>query len=231
MEQNPPAPTPSGAASSASVSGTPPSATGTPPSAPVSPSVSTPLADPNARPTVFPSPPSLPPTPSPIASNTAPSPAPASSATQSVPSSTQPIEENPTPSSDLESEDSSSTFVFSTDGLTATTVADREYFTNIITNPIIRFLLRTHIIKDAPRKPASPVKKISESETSEHKTSESEKPAPVVRIPQFRMTIRIAPNVIMKKKQHHESKVTITALLVLLFVAICAILYLYATSS
>ena len=115
--------------------------------------------------------------------------------------------------------------VFTSDNITKSQArSDKNYFVNIIKNPILRFLLRIRVIK--------------ESDIEKKLQPTQPKPAPVMQTvvnsgietkprprPQCRMNIRIARRITEKKKKNKSAKIAIVVLLILLALSIGAAVY------
>lgn len=112
----------------------------------------------------------------------------------------------------------SSTVAFTTANIDQSKArTDRNYFVRVIKSPLLRFLLRTKIIKEKPA---------PEEKPAEQKIQASQ-PAPApVRLPQLRMTIRISALVAEKRKRDRKKFFAIIILSVLLAAALGVILYL-----
>lgn len=88
---------------------------------------------------------------------------------------------------------------------------DQQYFVHIIKNPLLRLLLRVHIIKEPEKKPApAPVPQST--------------PAPEKR-PQCRVTIRVSGFAIAEKRKNTNSKIAIILLAITSALGLAATLY------
>ena len=114
----------------------------------------------------------------------------------------------------MEPENTNSTAItFTTDNIESSKARDdQQYFVHIIKNPILRLLLRVHIIKEPePEKQPTP----------------APKPAPQApeKRPQCRVTIRVSSLAINKKKKHNGAKIAIILLSIALAGAVLAAAY------